>query len=204
MFAMQSKNPLTSRIALVCLLLAGCGAAPDFVHAPPASYLAPLAPAVHGVWARVGKDNGERVRVSGLADGTVRIDFFKTRPSAQPVPEQPLMAQALHFDNTDWLLIDMRKLSALDGGKYTGSAPYRLIRYVLDDAGRLCGSEPGAHLFGEAIEAGKLEGKVTADVMPRMRVTVTSAGADWVTWWSLLPASVKTFSQPALCFEKMD
>lgn len=121
-------------LGIAALLLAGCSGSPDFAHEPPASYRVPLSADIQGVWAREGKDNGERARVSALDDGTVRIDFFSTQPDAKHIPDTPLVARALRFDNTDWLLIDRNKLSGLDHSQYTGTAPYRLIKYVLEDA----------------------------------------------------------------------
>ncbi len=195
---------MASALALVFLSLSGCGAAPDFVAPPPAAYHVPIGPELEGVWAREGPDNGERARLSGAADGALRIEIFTTRASSQEFPDQPLMAQLLHFDETNWLLLDMHKLSALTGDTYEGAAPYRLIRYVLESPGRLCASEPSAQLFLEGINAGRLQGSVTARPGGRKHVTVSSAGEDWVAWWRALPASAKGFSQPAYCFTKMD
>jgi hypothetical protein len=188
---------------IAAMLLAGCGGAPDFVHEPPASYRVPLSADIQGVWTREGKDNGERARVSALADGTLRIDFFSTRPDAKNIPETPLIAQALRFDDTNWLLVDRNRLSTLEHSQYTGSAPYRLIKYVLEDSDRLCGIEPSASLFAAAIDAGKLEGKVERYAGPFKHVTVTSTGEDWVKWWSGLPAADKMFAQPVFCFQRV-
>ncbi|KIF81688.1 hypothetical protein [Noviherbaspirillum autotrophicum] len=191
-------------ISIAAVLLAGCGGAPDFVYEPPASYRVPLSADIQGVWAREGKDNGERARVSALADGMLRIDFFSTRPDARHIPDTPLIARALRFDNTDWLLVDRNRLSALQHSQYTGSAPYRLIKYALEGDNRLCGIEPSASLFAAAIDAGKLEGKVERYAGPFMHVTVTSPGEGWVKWWSELPASEKMFAQPVFCFQRVD
>lgn len=193
-----------SRTFIVTLLLAGCGGSPDFVHAPPASYRVPLPADIQGVWAREGKDSGERARVSALGDGTVRIDFFSTRPDAKHIPDTPLIAQALRFDNTDWLLVDRNKLSAMEHSQYAGDAPYRLIKYVLEDDNRLCGIEPSASLFAAAITAGKLEGKVKSYAGPFKYVTVSSPGEVWVNWWSGLSASEKMFAQPVYCFQRVN
>jgi len=204
MFAWYLKKSTLVCTALACLLLSGCGSSLGFVHAPPASYRVPLPDGIQGVWAREGPDNGERVRVSSLDNGTVRLDFFKTKPSSQPMPEAPLILQALRFDNTDWLLIDMRKLSALEDAQYKGQAPYTLIKYALEDGNRLCGIQLGVSLFAQAIETGQLEGKVDVYAKPFMRATVTSSGEDWVKWWVAQPASEKMFAQPVFCFQRIN
>ncbi|HJV76379.1 MAG TPA: hypothetical protein VJ654_19310 [Noviherbaspirillum sp.] len=199
---MRTVSP--NRILIATLLLAGCSGSPDFVHQPPASYRVPLPADIQGVWAREGKDNGERARVSALGDGTVRIDIFSTRPDAKHIPDTPLIAQALRFDNTDWLLVDRNKLSTMEHGRYTDNAPYRLIKYVLEDDNRLCGIEPSASLFAAAIKAGKLEGRVDDYAGPFKHVTVSSPGEIWVNWWSGLPASEKIFAQPVFCFQRVN
>src|SRR4051794_41096968 len=117
---------------IAAVLLAGCGSSPNFVHEPPDAYRVSLPADIQGVWAREGKDNGERARVTAQGNGAVRIDIFKTRPSAQDKPQVPVFAQALRFDDTDWLLIDLRELAAREGDTYTGNAPYKLIKYVLE------------------------------------------------------------------------
>lgn len=198
------KKLAAASIGSVLLLLSGCSRSPNFEHAPPASYRVPFPEELNGVWAREGDDNGERVRVNGLDDGTMQIKFFKTRPSGKPAPDQPLIAQTLRFDHKDWLLIDMRKVSSLHGSQYAGEAPYKLIRYVLEDPDRLCGIEPSATLFAGAIKSGKLDGKVKTYVEPMTFVTVTSAGEDWVKWWSGLPESEKMFVQPTYCFQRVN
>lgn len=207
MASMLMKKMATAASACAALLLSACGSAPDFMHEPPASYRVPLPAGVDGVWAREGKDNGERVRVSAQSDGALRIDFFTTGSSSGKAPQEPLFARTLRFDNTDWLLIDMRQLSASEGSQYKGIAPFRLIKYILQDTDRLCGIEPSAQLFAEGIQAGKLKGDVvtySAPPGPLMHVTVTATGEEWVKWWSELPASAKTFAQPVFCFRKKD
>jgi hypothetical protein len=198
------KNLTAASIGIALLALSGCSRSPNFEHEPPATYRIPFPQELNGVWAREGKDNGERVRVSSLDDGTMRIDFFKTSPSAKPAPDQPLIAQTLRFDGKDWLLIDMRKVSSLEGSQYAGQAPYKLIRYVLEDADRLCGIEPSATQFAGAIKSGKLDGNVKTYVEPLTFVTVTSSGEEWVKWWSGLPDSEKLFVQPVYCFQRVN
>ncbi len=199
----------TGRIGCVFMwigfgFLSGCGNTTDFLHEPPASYRVPIADQIQGVWARDGDDNGERVRVTGLADGTVRLDFFSVRPTAEPMPSEPLMVHALRFDGKEWLSVDLRKLSRLQGQEYSGHAPYKLLQYALENPDRLCGIEPGARLFADAITAGDLEGTVDTSFKPWLRVTVTSAGHDWVNWWTALPASKKVFAPSVFCFQRMN
>lgn len=189
---------------LIGLLLTGCSMTPHFVNAPPASYRVPLPPEIQGVWAREGKDNGERARVTAQEDGTVHIDFYKTKPAPADKPQAPVLAQALRFDDTDWLLVDLRELAAREGDKYRGEAPYKLIKYVMEDDNRLCGILPSASLFAKAIKAGQLEGSVKTYVEPMIDVTVISQGEEWVKWWSGLPASEKMFAQPVFCFKRVN
>jgi hypothetical protein len=192
-------------LAGICMaMLVGCGSSVEFVHEPPAAFRVPMPVGVQGVWAREGKDNGERVRVSSLEDGAVRFDFFKTRSSGEPLPVESMIAQALRFDNRDWLLLDRRKLIGPDGGSYTGTAPYMLAQYAMENPDRLCGILPSGSMVAEAIESGKLEGKVETYVKPWIRVTVTAAGADWVKWWNNLPDAEKRFVQPVFCFQKIN
>ncbi|MGE5486178.1 MAG: hypothetical protein ACM3PQ_00080 [Methanosarcina sp.] len=197
-----------SRIALASAMLAalltGCSMTPNFVQAPPPSYRVPLPPEIQGVWAREGKDNGERARITALGDGTVRVDLFKTRPSAEDKPQAPVFVQALRFDDTDWLLVDLRELAAREGAKYPGDAPYKLIKYVMENDNRLCGILPSASRFAQAIKAGQLQGSVKTYVEPMINVTVTSPGAEWVKWWSELPSSDKMFAQPVFCFQRVN
>lgn len=190
--------------ALASLLLGGCGVSPNFVHAPPAASRVPLPSKIQGVWAREGKDNGERARIVNLDDGTVRVDIFNVTPRPKDKPQEPLVAQALRFDETDWLLIDMRRLAVREGDTYTGNAPYRLIRYALEGENRLCGIEPSANPFAKAIESGQLQGEVQNYVGSIKRVTVSSTGEEWVRWWSRLPASGKIFAQPVFCFQRVN
>lgn len=186
------------------LLVAGCSMTPNFVHAPPASYRASLPPEIQGVWAREGPDNSERARVTAQGDGTVRVDVYKIKPSPQDKPQAPLFLQALRFDDTDWLLVDLRELAASEGAKYPGEAPYKLIKYVMEDGNRLCGIFPSASYFAKAIKAGQLRGSVKTYVEPMIDVTVTSSGDEWVKWWSALPASEKMFAQPVFCFQRVN
>lgn len=198
-----SKMALLGVMTIV-LLLTGCSMTPNFVHAPPASLRVPLPPEIQGAWAREGPNNGERARVTAQGDGTVRVDFYKLNPSPQDKPQAPVIVQALHFDGTDWLLVDLRELAAREGAKYPGEAPYKLIKYVMEDDNRLCGILPSASRFAQAIKAGQLQGQVKTYVEPMIDVTVTSPGEEWVKWWSDLPASEKLFAQPVFCFQRVN
>lgn len=191
-------------LSIGVLMLAGCGNSAEFVHEPPESLRIPMPAEIKGVWAREGKDNGERVRVSRLDDGAVRFDFFKAAPTGEPLPVESVTGRALHFDNQDWLLLDRRNVVSPGGGAYTGLAPYMLTRYVLENPDRLCGISPSASVFAEAIKAGQLEGTVDTFFKPWIRVTVSSAGADWVNWWISLPGSRKMYAAPAFCFQRVN
>lgn len=201
-------NPLTCRahsglIGIGLLLLSGCSS-PSFVNPPPAAYLVPLPGAINGIWANE-VDNGERVRLSGQKDGTLRFDFSKVVPSNDPAYAKPLFAQTLRFDNTDWLLLDWRKLADWQGEQYTERSQYRLLKYSLEDPDRLCGTEMSTSIFAEAIESGQLTGTVDASGAidePTKIVTVTSPGADWVKWWTTLPEDKKTF-EATFCFRRV-
>lgn len=214
MFASNWRRSLNSRmhahwissvfLSIGILMLAGCGNSADFVHAPPESLRIPIPAEIKGVWAREGKDNGERVRVSRLDDDVVRFDFFKTGSTGEPLPVESMTGRALHFDNRDWLLLDRRDVVNPGGQAYTGSAPYMLTRYVLENPDRLCGIAPSASIFAEGIKAGQLEGTVDTYFNPWIRVTVSSSGADWVHWWASLPESRKMYAAPAFCFQRVN
>lgn len=194
-------------IGITLLLLAGCSNSLSFVHPPPASYHVPLPAEINGLWAFEGKDRGERIRVTGQKDGTARLNFIQTQPSSDPVPAEPLLAQTLRFDNTDWLLIDWRKVSVLFGDKDNGKDSYRLLRFVPESPDRLCGIDLSVNisLFAEAIETGRLAGKVETNPGPlkSRAVTVTSTGADWVNWWNTLPESSKAIAPPEFCVRRI-
>lgn len=183
------------------LLLAGCNS-PEFANPPPASYLAPLPAAINGTWANE-VENGERVRLSGEKDGTLKLYFSETKPTAEPAPKEPLLAQTMHFDNADWMLLDFRKLAAWQkGDPYTEKSPYRVLKVVLEKPDRLCGIEMDTGVFAEAVKAGQLEGKVVLPPphIPQPKgVTITSPGDAWVKWWIALPAAQKKFG-PTWCF----
>ena len=190
-------------LGVMLILLAGCNS-PNFVNPPPNNYLAPLPNAINGTWANE-VENGERVRLSGQPDGVLRFYFFHVGPSDEPVSAEPLLAQTIRFDNSDWLLLDMSKLSAWQGETYTEKAPFIFLKYTLENPDRLCGTEMDTHVFVEAIKSGQLAGtfelpdpKLPVQVQST-QVTVTTSGADWVKWWSALPESKKTFGR-TFCF----
>ena len=206
-FRLISTRPLMCGIYAItvamAMLLAGCSS-PDFANPPPDAYLSPLPAAINGTWANE-VENGERVRLSGQKDGTLKLYFSNTKPNAEPTPEEPLLAQTLRFDNTDWILLDFRKLAEWQkGDPYTDHSPYRLIKYVLENPDRLCGIEMNPAVFAEAVKSGKLEGTVVAPP-PRMpqppRVTITSPGEDWVKWWIAQPEDKKSFGH-SWCFTR--
>lgn len=190
---------------VVSTLLSGCNS-PSFVNPPPDAYLVPLPSAINGTWANE-TENGERVRLSGQQDGTLRLYFSNTNPSQASAPTEPLLAQTLRFDNTDWLLLDFNKMAAWQGEQNAEKSPFRLLKYVLKNPDRLCGIEMDTSVFAEAIKAGQLAGTTdTSDQkLPESKqlisVVVTSPGADWVKWWSALPESKKMFGQ-TWCFQR--
>jgi hypothetical protein len=188
-------------ISVVLMLLAGCSS-PEFVNPPSADYLAPAPSTISGTWKNV-EENGERVRISGQKDGTLKLYFSSVAPSSEHHPAAPLLAQSMHFDNSDWILIDFRKLAAWQGEEpYTEKSPYRLLKYVLETPDRLCGIELDTNVFAEAIKSGQLEGKVFTPpphIPQPKNVTVTSPGELWVKWWIALPESQKKFG-PKWCF----
>lgn len=200
-----------THVIWMCIIvtLTACSS-PEFVNPPPASYLAPLPAAINGTWANE-EDNGERVRLSGQKDGTLKLYFSQTKPSSERSPKEPLLAQTMHFDNADWILLDFRKIAAWQGEEpYTEKSQYRLLKYALDTPDRLCGTEMGINVFAEAIKSGQLEGKVVAPpprppqgmgMVPSSpgKVTVTSPGEAWVKWWIALPEARKKFG-PTWCF----
>jgi len=207
----ESKLAHGANVTLIgiALTLTGCSS-PEFTNPPPADYLAPPPAAINGTWANE-EDNGQRVRLLGQKDGTLKLYFSQIKPSADASPKDPLQAQTMHFDNTDWILLDFRKLAAWQGEEpYTEKSPYRLLKYVLETPDRLCGIELDTGVVAAAIKTGQLEGKVVASSplppqgMGMMasslgRVVVTSPGDVWVKWWISLPESGKKFG-PKWCF----
>ncbi|CAN5767675.1 hypothetical protein BH11PSE12_BH11PSE12_34060 [soil metagenome] len=194
-------------IVLAMLSLSGCFSSVSIVNPPPASFYIPLPNEFNGTWAFEGKDRGERIRVLGQEDGTVRLNFLQTQPTNDPAPTDPFMAQTLRFDNANWLLVDGRKLSILFGDKDKGKVDYNLVRLVLDKPDRLCGIDMSASIghFVEAIEAKQLDGKVERDatLLKSTHVTVTAKGADLVKWWVALPDSKKTIGSMELCLRRV-
>lgn len=194
-------------MGLGMLLLAGCSNSISFIHPPAASFHVPLPAEINGMWAFEGKDRGERIRVTGLQDGSVRFSFIQVQPSNGALPVESFLAQTLRFDNADWLLLDWRKLSTAFGDKDKGQGAYKLVRFVLDNPDRLCGIEMTARidLFVEAIAAGQLEGTVLTNtaILKSTHVTVTSAGPDWVKWWGALPESRKIMMPLEFCFRRV-
>lgn len=184
---------LQSLLLTGLVLLAGCSSS-SFVNPPPPAYLVPLPSAINGTWANE-LDNGERVRLSGQEDGTIRFEFFQDKPSPNPPPAKPFLAQTLRFDNADWLLIDFRKLAAWQGEEFTEQAQFRLLKYVLENPDRLCGIEMGPSVFADAIKSGQLAGTVDTSDKRSIRVTVTSPGSEWVKWWTSLPESKKNMGR---------
>jgi hypothetical protein len=198
------RNTLRVHFALAALcaaLLVGCGKAPGFLHAPPDAYRVRAPAQIEGVWAHEGKDNGERVRITGGEDGSVRFVFYSV-PSTQAPAEPPLSAQLMSFGGRDWLLLDRRKLSARESSEFKGGAPYTLVSYFFEGRDRLCGVEPSSRPFAAAIEQGRLGGTVDPSVKPSMKVEVTSSGAHWVDWWTSLPPADQAFTQPVFCFQR--
>ncbi len=95
------------------MLLTGCGS-PNFVSPPPAVFLKPLPDTINGVW-QSEEGVGQRVRLSGATDGVLSLHFLTAPADGEPLPAEPILAQTLHFDKTDWLLLDLFKLSAWTG-----------------------------------------------------------------------------------------
>lgn len=194
-------------IVSAMVALTGCFSSVSIVNPPPASFYIPLPTEFNGTWAFEGKDRGERIRVLGQEDGTVRLNFIQTQPTNDPAPTDPFMAQTLRFDSANWLLVDGRKLGILFGDKDKGKADYNLVRLVLDKPDRLCGIDMSASIshFIEAIEAKQLDGKVDsgAALLKSKHVTVTATGADLIKWWVALPESKKTIASMEFCLRRM-
>jgi hypothetical protein len=195
-------------LGIASMLLAACSS-PEFANPPPDKYLAPLPAAINGTWANE-VENGERVRLAGQQDGTLKLFFSQAKPTSEPPPKEPLLAQTMHFDNADWILIDFRQVAAWQGEKYTEKFPFRLLRFELQTPDRLCGTELGVSVFADAVKSGQLEGKAVFPparppqgmgmmAQPPAKVTVTSPGEAWVNWWIALPPEQKKFG-PTWCF----
>lgn len=187
------------------LFLSGCSSTLGFVSPPPPSFHTSLSAEINGDWVFELNDTGVHILVE--KDGAVRLNFIKTKPSSDPVPGTPFTAQTLRFDNTNWLLVDMRNIATIFGEKSHHKAPYQLLRFVQENPDRLCGISMSVRTrdFAEAIKAGQLEGEVETDATTsRIRAaTVTSEGTRWVAWWIGLPESQKTFAPMEYCFRRM-
>ncbi|MDD2721841.1 MAG: hypothetical protein PHH47_11100 [Gallionella sp.] len=182
------------------LLLSACSS-PDFAHPPPEVYAAPLPGVINGTWKNE-EDNGVRVRLQSEPDGALRMYFSAPPDEAEPPPPAPFVARTMHFDNSDWLLLDMRAMAEWQGEKFPGNASYILIRVELENPDRLCGIELNATLFMEAINSGKLAGSVEQknQYLPP-KVIVTAPGTEWVKWWQELPAAARS-DGPRWCFQR--
>lgn len=199
----SSRHRLTSGLlAIGVVLLAACSS-PVFENPPPKSYLSAPPASLNGIWANEVK-NGARVRLKGKKNGSLRMDFLTEDLSPDPQAPKPLNAQIMRFDDTDWLLLDWRKLGEAVGEKSDAGPPYRILKYTLQGTDRLCGTEINPAVFAEGIESGQLTGTVGSNGSlhhPANTAAVTSPGKDWVEWWIALPAEKKTFGE-TFCFRR--
>lgn len=196
---------LMHAFAVLCaLLVTGCGS-PAFHHPPPANFASPLPDGVAGLWARAGKDNGERARISAPRNGQVRIHVYKVGEEDSDEALH-LSARTYRFDDTDWIVVEPDRLTENQAGAETGDrqVTYVLLKYIRHGEDKLCGAMLDPEAFALAIQSGALDGRVDPPTIPaKTTVTVSSSGEDWMDWWMSLPASAKKFRGEELyCFQR--
>lgn len=187
-------------LAAASLGLSACAPPPLFAEGPPARTEMPVPAHAPGLWAKEGRDNGDRVRVVATGPTSLRLEIFNTQPKADEPAPPPLAARTVQFAGRDWLMLDVGAwpYGREERGEMNGWLPLQL---EFESPSRVCLQVPAAATFAAAVGRGELAGKIEPGRPPLQGVLVTSRATDWMAWWHQHASDV-VMTQERLCLRR--
>lgn len=182
------------------LMLTACASPPMFAEAPGASDGIDLPASAPGLWAKEGKDTGDRARIVRTGPDAFRLEIFNLQPNASEPPSPPFNGRSVHLAGRDWLVLDVASWDQARKERDEMNG-YLLLHYQFETPGRVCLQVPTAGAFLAAVESGELAGKVKPEGRFQA-VLVTTPAAQWTRWWRRHAAAVE-LSADRFCLQRL-
>lgn len=182
------------------LMLTACASPPMFAEGPAARDSIDLPASAPGLWAKEGKDTGDRARIVQTGPDAFHLEIFNIKPDASEPTSPPFNGRTVRFAGRDWLVLDVLSWGQARKERDEMNG-HLLLHYQFETPGRVCLQVPTAGAFVAAVESGELAGRIKPEGRFQA-VLVTAPAAQWTRWWIRHAAAVG-LSEDRLCLHRL-